>query len=280
MMKWLVVSAIGAALALWPSDGAASTFFQETLRCPVGGKEFTATLQGSSSSFGQRPDGRPYSTGLAPPPECPGNGFVFYKDKFTADEAAKLTPLVNGAEYQALRGTENVYYRLYWLLQHMGAKADEVAQAVLVASWNSDDEPERKARYQREFVALAATLPADTKDLFWYQARAADLLRELGDHAGSNALLSVMEPRIAAFPSSEARENWTLFVSSLRVLNAEGNRLAEPVTMVPPQVAASICVDTKRPLTGSERERCASASLKEPIASYRAMRERMSELPR
>lgn len=108
-MRLLIVFLVAVGAFLLQTPASASTFAKEKFRCAVGGERFTATVQMSMTSFGQRPDGRLYSTGLAPLVECPGNGLVYYKASFEPAEVVRLAPLVASAEYQGLRRTDTPY---------------------------------------------------------------------------------------------------------------------------------------------------------------------------
>jgi hypothetical protein len=274
MTRWPLSIAFAAILAVAGSGADASTFTQEKVRCAVGGERFTATVQMSSTSFGKRPDGKAYSTGLAPPIECPGNGLVHYKDKFSPDEVAKLSSLIAGSDYQHLRTADNVYYRLYWLMRNMREKPEDVASALLVASWNSNNGSKQKSRYQREFITAVEALPPGTGDLFWLQLRAADLLREIGDHAQSAKLLAKLLPQANALRDPQDSTSVAEFISTLQTLNVEANRASEPTTLIPPEIAADICADPKRILSPSEVSRCGSAEIKSLIVMYAANRKR------
>jgi hypothetical protein len=71
------------------------------MTCPIGGKAFTFNTTSSHSSWGARPDGKPYGSWAFPLalPECPDNGLVLFKD-YTPEEVAKLEPIVASEAYQ------------------------------------------------------------------------------------------------------------------------------------------------------------------------------------
>lgn len=194
-------AAFTATLAATPAT--ATTIRSHEMTCPVGGKTFTAKVMGSTTYVGQRPDGRDY---LAPPfmvPECPDNGLPLYRT-FKPDEIPALTKLVLGAEFQALR-QDNAAYRTYWLMEKMG-DGDAMSRTWLlnIASQLEDENPAKKARYQRLFAERAATFPADPSNTYnneYYimQARAANAWRELGDFDRAKTVL-------AAIPLDELRD--------------------------------------------------------------------------
>lgn len=243
----------------------ASTYDEVEFTCAVGGERFVAVVQMSMTSFGRRPDGKSYNTGIADLPECPGNGLVHYKDEFSRSEVAKLTPLVESAEYQSLRKTDTLDYRVYWLMSRMDMPSDQVAGALLAATWSSDGQAERKARYQTEFVEAAAALPA-AGDSLWLKLRAANALRELGKHQQSDALLLQLDPAISALADSDERSWAKELAAGLRALNAEANRASEPATLVPDMIAAEICFKPSRNLSESEKVVCSSEGMKTLIA--------------
>ncbi len=264
-MRWMI-SGSASALLFVASGTAASTYHTQQYRCAVGGERFKAQVQMSMTSFGQRPDGQLYHTGRAPMVECPGNGLVYYKDEFSKTEARQLTPIVAGAEYQALRKTDTAGYRAYWLMSRLGADPSELARALLVASWSSDQDAARKARYQREYVAAVAALRANSEDRLWLRLRAANALRELGEHAPSNALLERLQQEVKLLEDVEQRESGLQLVAGLQALNAEGNRATEPLTLIPDIIAAEYCAKPPRALSASEIARCTSPSIKALVA--------------
>jgi len=102
-------------IALWSNTAAATTHFEESFTCPIGSEEFKANVVMSSSTRGQRPDGRPNSSfPVYPIVECPANGLLLIKEAFTEDELAVLAVAIASAEYQSLRETDTPHYRVYW----------------------------------------------------------------------------------------------------------------------------------------------------------------------
>jgi hypothetical protein len=251
------MTSIAAVVLLFTAPASASTYTEEEFRCAVGGQRFTAVVQMSMTSFGQRPDGQAYHTGAAPPLECPDNGLVYYKDKFTKAEVQRLTPIVSSPEYQTLRKTETAEYRIYWLMRRMGESQTELLSALLAASWSSDQDMPRKARYQREYVAAITAMPADAPQSFWLQLRAANALRELGQHGASDALIDKLHPVAAKVSDVEERQAAEELLAGLKTLNGEENAASEPVTLIPEMVAAGICARPGRTLTRSETAVCA-----------------------
>src|SRR3982750_676832 len=99
-MKRLLVLAL---LAAAPAALAAPVPAAPPVNRPVGGGAFGSPPAAPPAVGGERPDGKPYTQAVVPPPlpECPANGLVLYKD-YDADEVAKLEPIVASDAYQAL----------------------------------------------------------------------------------------------------------------------------------------------------------------------------------
>lgn len=265
--------------------------------CPVGGQKFTHIDTMSSSSWGERPDGKPYGSWEfpLPLPECPKNGLVIYKD-FSDAETKALTSLVASPEYQRLR-SETTYYRASWLMRQLGdLKPADAPWMTLQASWQVDADKERKARYQQEFVAQVSSLPVEIDDLTWifYVARAANALRELGDFAGaaqmrtkiSDAKLNVVVPAKLAEESSdkaalklneeaieraETMRGWLSYVNLLDRVIQRHDPSSEPFDMLPHRVIVFKCYEL------SIREEalppiCSSSEIKEMVQEMQQSR--------
>lgn len=263
----IVIAAAGAAMLLSVA-ASASTYASQKFRCPVGGKTFTATVQLSMTSFGARPDGKTYDTGRAPKIECPDNGFVFYKDKYSKAEEARLAPLVEGVDYRAMRVADTAEGRSAWLAAKMNESAEDVAFAWLVASWSSDGDAVRKTRYQQAFVAAVQAVPATSEYRKILDFRAANALRELGRPDESDAILKALELRVSTITEAEERAGFLKMIAALHILNAEGNHSAEPVTMVPDEIAADLCINQTRQFSTSEQARCESTEIREVIERF------------
>ena len=116
MAAWLamLLAAGGSAPA------AAMTFMEVDYVCPVGGERFRAQTMGSGTVFRHFLDGQAEGAIMSPWPlvRCPGNGFVMYRDDFSAAEIATLTPFVEGEEYQRLRRVEGLLLDLRTAAEH------------------------------------------------------------------------------------------------------------------------------------------------------------------
>jgi len=172
---------------LVPGMTHAMTVMDVEITCPVGGEEFTARLAGSGTAFGANLDRRPFGATPSPWPlaRCPGNGFVLYQREFSDAEVARLTPLVESAEFQRMQAEESDYYIASRLMRHMNAPANLVADRLLKATWEAEHD-ERYPRYASEALAAfehvladaSSELTAETRAS--YQQIAGELERRLG----------------------------------------------------------------------------------------------------
>jgi len=182
-MKWMPLVAALAALA-GGTAAQAGRPYPEKKKCAVGGESFTHIGTASYSTYGSRPDGKPYGswTFPMPLPVCPGNGLVMYRE-FTKDEIARLKPLIESAEYRAMILRDTPYFRAAWLERALVQDSDSIPWITLSASWEADGNPALKATYQRAFSDLAVAAKPAPESLEWLflQMRAANALRELGE---------------------------------------------------------------------------------------------------
>lgn len=193
------------ALLLAPLFSTASTVMDVEVTCPIGDERFMTEVAMSGTQFGQNLDRRPFGAIIAPWPlaKCPDNGFVVYKDGFTASELDKLVPYVESAVYQALREGESDYYLVARLMRHLDSPANAIAEALLKATWEAEGD-DRYSRYAVEALAAFETLIADPgNDLAPAQAAsfqqiAGELERRLGffDKAGRRFAVLVDAPEV------------------------------------------------------------------------------------
>jgi len=257
--------------ALLPSAAPAGTPYEEEMTCPIGGEKFEHTATASYSTFGSRPDGKPYGswTFPMPLPVCPSSGLPIYA-KFTKEQIARLTPMVASAEFKAT-AADTPYYRAAWLMERAGDRpADDIAWMVLQASWEADEKPDLKRKYQQEYVAKLAALPKgkDLTDWLWLQARLANGQRELGRFAESAATIDALLPQanealekakaVGDAKSDEVRgaEFLVEFLKDLRAVSAAGNSSSQPVAMLPPQIARAFCKEGRAELNEIDRAAC------------------------
>lgn len=269
-----------ALLALTLATPAvATTMFAAETKCPVGGKTFKHMEIGSYTTFGELPDGMPVGTGPFPMPltECPDNGLVLYRD-FDAVDVQRLTPLVLGAEYQAMRTSETPSWRAWWLADHLGTRKD-LPWMLLAATWEAKAEPgnvERVTRYQNAFIAAAQAEPLDTHSYasVMLRFRAANALRELGRFDEATRAWSGIS---VADDVAKDERNPTEVVADLRARLAKlGPAIArrdtrrQPIDLMSEQDAASWCAaptvprfkDQAEPLTAFDATYCARPEIK------------------
>lgn len=278
------------ALALTPSPASAGFPMPQTVKCPIGGKSFTHTTTGSYSTWGYRPDGKPYGSWDFPIqlPKCPGNGLVIFDD-FTKEDVTRLKALVESAEYLAIRDSEPNYYLAAWLMERLNRPAVDVAWMVVQASWQADDRPELKKRYQAEYVDRIRKLEksGDATDWLFMQARAVNGLRELERFDEAKALLASLdltpldvaipeEKTGAATPSGLGRSvlNYDEIQAAKRkrdfldqfkelgLLIEARNSASEPLHMMPKREAAARCREGGESLSASDKAYCASDGMK------------------
>lgn len=261
-MRIALAVALAAAAAL-VADAPAEAGFPVTrsMTCPIGGASFDFETTGSYSTYGARPDGRPFGSWRFPLalPECPDNGLVVY-DEF--DEAAleRLRPLVASDEYQALRRSgETAYYRAYWLMRRTGAPAPHVLWSLVQASWEAEEDPERRRRYLEELVAEGPSLgePQDL-DTVAVRARVVNALRELGRFEEAAAMIEATPLERLTVPSGMVRErdDWRGHYASLAGVIARRDASIEPLDMIPRQVAEQRCLDWADRLDEVQRRIC------------------------
>jgi hypothetical protein len=244
----------------------------EEMKCPIGGKKFKYETTASLSRWGSRPDGKPYGSWEFPLalPVCPDNGLVVY-GKFSADDVKVLKPLVASDTYQAMRKVDTPYYLAQWLMRGFDAPPQNVLWMLLQASWEADENPTLKNRYQREYVELSAKYPKPESgdDLEWIvtQARAVNTLRELGQFDAALALqeklplasldVPIPEEKVsgttpsgfgrviensAEIRAAESRRSWIGYFNKMKAVIQRGDASSEPLDMIPIRVAAEHCM--------------------------------------
>ncbi|HEX8527123.1 hypothetical protein [Allosphingosinicella sp.] len=181
---------LAAAAAAWPASAGMPV--TQRMTCPIGGRSFEFTTTASYSTWGARPDGKPFGSWEFPLalPECPDNGLVVY-DRFDEEQLDRLRPLIRSPEYQALRRSgDTSYYRAYWLMQRMGAPVTHSLWMLVQASWQADGDAALRRRYLEELVAGAPAMgePSDVENVA-VRSRVINALRELGRFEEAKAML-------------------------------------------------------------------------------------------
>jgi hypothetical protein len=295
-MPKLFLAAVVAALAFAAAPARAGMPVTETMTCPIGGASFSFTTTASYSTYGERPDGKPYGSWSFPLalPECPDNGLVLYKD-YSAEEVAKLEPLVASEAYQALREEDTPYYRAYWLMRAMELGPERYLWALLQASWEAEGKPELRQRYLAELADASASVPSRPDDINWIgmEGRAINALRELGrfDEALARldkvplAGLDVPVPSGSAasqeaLAQARSRRGWHAFFTDIRPVIERHDAAIEPLDMLPRAVALGRCLDQADTLSETDRAFCAreSAAVEEMRASRDTLAREMEAL--
>lgn len=275
----------GAALSLGLLGGAAvaGTPFPVKMKCPVGGERFVYTDTMSYSTWGQRPDGKPYGSWEFPKPlpECPGNRLVMFAD-FSKEQIKALEPLLASAEYKAL-ADDTSYYRALWLARALNLPDLPASWLMLQASWQADGDAERKARYQREFVAVLDSEPVKAGDLNWLslQARAVNAERELGAFDAATARIKRLNDQLKTPPTDAAAEGQAGanerggLVSFLKLEEgaiARKDVSSEPIDLVSPRIGARKCIEIED-AGGAVSDLCKTVAMADMIKRERGDRE-------
>ncbi|WP_299194778.1 hypothetical protein [uncultured Erythrobacter sp.] len=267
--------AILAPLALLSPPVSATTVFEEEFTCPIGGEKFKANVVGSTSTFGQRADGRPYGgVAIWPIPECPENGLPLFEDEFDPVELAALEIAIATPDFRAMRENDTSRYRLFWLKREIGRPFSEQVGALYQATWQTDDNWDRRNRYRSEFVNLAMRWDKpegaevrERDNWFWIQMRAVNAMRELGYYEEGLSRLAVVMQLENLPADEEAAENAKFYGEQIRRLLTEENPYPEPTNLTPARVAMFRCV-AGSDLTTVERERCDGTAIQDEIASF------------
>lgn len=231
--------------------------------------------------MGSLPDGQPVGSAEFPiaPPQCPDNGLVLF-DAFDAATVRRLTPLVGGGEYQALRRTETRYYLVHWLQERLGIGGTATLWSLLAATWEAKNagDAAQATRYNELLVRRARALPDDPASLevLALKARAANALRELGRFEEAEALRGslAVTPGMGGADADAAanRQGWTRYLAELRPVIARRDPTRAPIDMLGRREALFRCVQPDRagpPLGAFERDYCARPDLRRELESLR-----------
>ncbi len=240
--------AVLLALLTIPAAAGAGIPVTRQLTCPIDGGSFSFTTTASYSSWGARPDGKPFGSWEFPLelPDCPDNGLVVY-DEFDEEAVARLRPLVASADYQALRRAgDTTYYRAAWLMERMGAPATHWLWALVQAGWQADGDPALRRRYLEELVTRSAALgePRDLENIA-VRSRVINALRELGRFEEAAAMIAATPVEALAPESSTVRRtaDWRGHYQRLAIIVARRDASIEPIDMIPRREAQQRCSD-------------------------------------
>lgn len=264
--------ALGVFSVLPYSSTSATTYVTEKFECPIGGEKFKADVVASNISFGQRPDGKPYSPlPVYPIVECPENGLLLIDENFTTDEISVLEAAIETPEYKAMRTADTQHFRASWLKKKLGRDTVSQISSLLQATWETDDDYERKIRYQSAFIEAATSMPRSdevAEAWFWYNLRAVNALRELGYFSVARKHLGVVMAPENLPTDPEQVENGRFYADRLSALLADRNPYFEPANLVPKDVAIFRCVVPKSPLTPAEIEACSNDAIGAAISDF------------
>lgn len=251
------------------------------MTCPVGGETFEAWRSGTYSTYGSRPDGKPYSymPFPFPLPECPSNRLVVFDD-FTPADVAKLTTLIATPDYRALVAGDVPYYRAAWLANRLGRPETQSLWLLLRAIWTvtpdamTQGDAALSKRYQTEFAVRVATLPAttDPAERRALSARGANALRQLGRFDEAEA----MRRTAAALPPASGEgpaetSGWKRFLTELAPVIAARDTRIEPISLLGDMQQPLACIDADA-LTAADRTICDSEPVASQVAELRRSR--------
>lgn len=269
--KLLAFGFLGISIAMHVPPVAATTYVEVKMVCPIGKEKFTAQEVMSNSSFGQRPDGKPFSPlPVVPFAECPSNGFPLFREEFSKEDLAVLEPVVASAAYQASRSSETQRYRVWMLQKALGEKPGGLASSLMVAGWETDEDAQRKARYQEQFVSAVDAIDraSDEEAWLWLNLRAGNALRELGKFSGAVARFDLVAANLDLLADVQLRADVGSFIALLKQLAVEENTASQPAGAVPDDVGAFRCVIDRSSLSASERTVCESEAMAATIMDF------------
>ncbi len=250
--------------------------------CPIGGERFSTWQPSVYSTYGQRPDGKPYSYLPLPfpVPECPSNKLVVF-GHFNAEEIAVLTQMVAGAEYKRLIVSENAYYRAYWLATKLGRPEPEALGLLLSAIWEASpgvmwapdaaNSATQLRLYQQQFVNRARRLDyrVSLKDRLWIEARAANAARQLSHFGEAQAL---HKRTVSTLEKIRAKEGWDKYLALLKRVIDRRDDSIEPLDMIPESQIAFACL-YRKPANEFDRAACAKPEVSALVAELRKSKE-------
>lgn len=248
-MRGRIVCVIAGLTALYALPARTAEPYETYRVCPIGEETFPHVSPRSYTTWGQRPDGKPYGDWDFPvaPPVCPGNGLVMFR-AFKPAELRALEPLIASDEYRAMAERETPHYRAAWLAGKLDPKGYERARLLLSATWEADGDADLRARYQREFIEAVAALPFHKLRLEWFQlqGRAINARRELGRFDEAEARLRALPMASLRYAqgerAAETRAGLREYLAKLEAVIARKDASAEPVDMIPLEAAVRRCL--------------------------------------
>ncbi|MEM6857685.1 MAG: hypothetical protein AAF559_07420 [Pseudomonadota bacterium] len=280
--------ALTTSFLISAATAQAGTPIEVEFTCPIGGEEFTHIETASLTTWGSRPDGKPYGSWIfpSPLPECPSNKLVLYRD-FAEEELEILAALIASPQYTALHG-DTPYYRASWLAKRMDTKPEERFYSLWLlmrAGWQADPLTERRARYLREFAkrAEAIALAVNNLDSLFLRYRAGNAWRELGEfERARTAISSLRKTQLdvtvpdRGSASQKARDDaqakrylFEQIDPMLALIDAQ-NTSAEPITMIPEREAGWRCFEMEEEGKSPLPEACSKGGIAETLEYARA----------
>lgn len=242
----------------------------QDMTCPVGGEHFSAWRPTMFSTYGERPDGKPYSylPFPFPLPECPTNKLIMFDD-YSESEVAALSRLIEMADYKRLVGSETTYYRAYWLATRLGRPEPEALGLLLSAIWQvspgeltgrgTAESAVQFRRYQQIFINKVRHLKPSIvgKDRVWLEARAANAARQLGRFDAAEEL---RRRALASLGKVADKGGWNRYLTLLATVIARRDDSIEPLDMIPQQQIAWACA-SRKPAHAFDRAVCAKLNV-------------------
>ncbi len=123
---------------------------EEAIACPLGGQTFGFRVDRFSTAKGRTLDMLPYGADDLPwpLPECPDNGFVVYKQNFSATEVRRLRPLIQQHGF----ASRPVYARAFLMARALGEPLPLQLRLLQVAAWRGGD------RYRQQALPVLSRL--------------------------------------------------------------------------------------------------------------------------
>jgi hypothetical protein len=246
--------------------------------CPVGGELFSAWQPSMYSTYGERPDGKPYSYLPLPfpIPECPSNKLVVF-GKFSTDEITSLSQLISTIEYERLVASETTYYRAYWLATKLGRPEPEALGLLLSAIWqvspgdmsaaSTAESAAQFRRYQETFVSRVLHMGTDisVNDRLWLVARAANAARQLRKFDTAETL---HRQAVASLENVTDKGGWDKYLTRLDAVIGRRDESIEPLDMIPDRQIAYVCA-YRKPLNKFNGAICAKPGVAAEVVNLR-----------
>ncbi|HEY1098232.1 MAG TPA: hypothetical protein VGF99_04865 [Myxococcota bacterium] len=197
-------AALLLSILLASSTSSARTTFQQQASCPLSGKTFSTTVEGSGSVVCWRLDLKRVGWIASPPsaPVCDDHGLVLYR-AFTPAELEVLRTWVTTSSFSALRD-EPSWYRAAQTMRLLHDSDVTIAQTLVAASWQVERDDDHYRRLLGEAAELLHTIVSAHPEPTSPEARhllllLAELRRRRGDFGLAQRCLDTLAKRPAAF---------------------------------------------------------------------------------